>query len=483
MIRNVAGEEDAEGNYKRGPEWKANWDGTISTVCWNKSCCHCNIKKSGTHFPTGLLSRAISFFKNSGIVFSISDIRKKRQTTSVYSMSPDFEPRDYQVEIINKIKGVNGAPGINRGIIKVATGGGKSALAAGIIAALGVTPTIFYVPSIDLLVQTKKELERFILCNGGPIEVGMVGGGYKDIRDITVMTVQTAVRSLGGVWVKFDDEDFGDDDTDISDKKDEIKSLIEQAGLIICDEVQHWVAETCQIISDHSNNCQYRFGCSATPWRDSGDDILIDGCFGKCIADINASELIRRGYLVKPMIYFMDIDNVQHPQKVSYAAIYKMGIVENDFRNNRIIEMVDIFKKDGRNILILVKQIAHGNLLESLIPDSIFLYGGTAKKKRLEHLQKMKRGEHQITISSVIFDEGIDVRPLDTLILAGSGKSSTRALQRIGRILRPYPGKNDAIAVDFMDHCKYLKKHSQARLKIYETEKEFAIIKKGKKNG
>jgi superfamily II DNA or RNA helicase len=93
----------------------------------------------------------------------------------------------------------------------------------------------------------------------------------------------------------------------------------------------------------------------------------------------------------------------------------------------------------------------------------------------------MKRGEHQITISSVIFDEGIDVKPLDTLILAGSGKSSTRALQRIGRILRPYPGKNDAIAVDFIDHCKYLKKHSQARLKIYETEREFVI--KRRSNG
>jgi len=62
----------------------------------------------------------------------------------------------------------------------------------------------------------------------------------------------------------------------------------------------------------------------------------------------------------------------------------------------------------------------------------------------------MREGAPSITIASVIFDEGIDCRPLDTLILAGGGKSATRSLQRIGRILRPYEGKTKAIAVDFI---------------------------------
>jgi len=87
----------------------------------------------------------------------------------------------------------------------------------------------------------------------------------------------------------------------------------------------------------------------------------------------------------------------------------------------------------------------------------------------------MRQGLPQITIASVIFDEGIDCKPLDTLILAGGGKSPTRALQRIGRILRPYPNKREAIAVDFMDNCKYMQSHSSKRASIYETEEEFNI--------
>jgi superfamily II DNA or RNA helicase len=87
----------------------------------------------------------------------------------------------------------------------------------------------------------------------------------------------------------------------------------------------------------------------------------------------------------------------------------------------------------------------------------------------------MRQRKASVTISTSIFDEGIDCRPLDTLILAGAGKSQTRALQRVGRVLRPYSGKNDAIVIDIEDHCKHLFSHSKKRRKIYSTEPEFDI--------
>ncbi len=454
--------------------WKKNWDGHISTVCWNYSHCRCHIKKQGMHFPTGLLTTAVQFFKDNNIEFKRVDIRKTTPKTNRYELSDSVEFRDYQQNIINKIVGYDKKRGIDRGIIKMSTGSGKTFVGCGIIAKIGVSPAIFYVPSIDLLQQAKDEIERFVTENGKKVEVGMVGGGKQDIKDITVMTIQTAVRSLGGVWIKYDDEDLEEDNSGIQNKED-IKNLIKNSRLMICDEVQHWSSETCQIISDASEMCQYRFGMSATPWRDKGDDILIDGCFGRCITDINASFLIERGYLVKPTIYFSKISNMRGLGRKNYASIYKQAIVENEFRNSQIAELATSFKDIGRKVLILVRQIAHGKLLENIIPDSIFLYGDTSKKKRKIHLDKMREGKPQITISSQIFDEGIDCRPLDTLILAGSGRSPTRALQRIGRILRPYPGKKDAIAVDFMDTCKYMQSHSRKRLSIYRTEKEFDI--------
>lgn len=477
MKRKVIEKSEAEDSTDSAvvEEWRKDWDGLISTVCWNEQHCRCNIKKRGMHFPTGLASRAISFFKQNGIPYSVNDVRSKTSPTTRYSMGPDFEYRDYQQEIIHKISGMNGRS-VNRGIIKVATGGGKTGIACGAIATLGVTPTVFYVSSVDLLEQARSEIERFIFENNLPVEVGCVGGGLKEIKDITVMTIQTAVKALGGVWVKFDDEDTTHDDMNIDDKRGEIKNLIRNCRLMICDEVQHWAAETCQIIADNSINCQYRYGLSATPWRDKGDDIIIDGCFGNPIADISASKLIRKGHLIKPTIYFTKISNMRFSGLRSYPNIYKAAITENEYRNNKICQFVKLFAEQERNILILVRYIPHGKLLESLIPNSVFLYGKTTKKKRLSYLEKMRTGQHPVTIASVIFDEGVDVRPLDTLILAGGGKSPTRALQRIGRILRLWEGKKDAIAVDFYDDCRYLRDHSQKRLEIYKTEEEFQII-------
>ena len=470
MIKNNSEQADTK------EKWKKEWDGYISAVCWNKKYCHCHIKKEGLHFHTGLLARAVSFFRENNIPFYRIDNRQKTKKTDRYSMSDKFEFRDYQQDIIKKIVGDKKNKGVDRGIIKVATGGGKSSIACGIIAGMGVSPAIFYVPSIDLLKQAKDEIEKFILQNGDTVEVGVIGGGEKIIKDINVMTIQTAVRTLGGVWKKFDEEDNSEDDTDIDDIKQDIQNLIRNSKLMICDEVQHWAAETCQIISDASISCQYKFGMSATPYRDQGDDILIEGCFGRTIADINASFLIRKGYLIKPTIYFSKVRNMRGMARLSYSNIYKQAIVENGDRNNEIVELANGFKNSGRQVLILVKQIAHGKLLESLIPDSIFMHGGTGKKKRAKHLEIMRKGEPQITIASVIFDEGIDVRPLNTLLLAGGGRSPTRALQRIGRILRPCKGKINAIAVDFMDTCKYMQSHSKRRANIYKTEEEFEII-------
>lgn len=247
------------------------------------------------------------------------------------------------------------------------------------------------------------------------------------------------------------------------------------ANGILVHNCQFWAAETCQIISDSSSKCQYRYSFSATPYRDKGDDILIEGCFGKTIADINASLLIRKGYLVRPTIYFCPISNMRGIKKTSYPNVYKYAIVENEFRNERIRVIAEGLREQGRNVLILCKQIMHGKMLEQIISDTIFLHGAHSGKKRKAHLDKIREGGPNITIASTIFDQGIDVRPLDALILAGSGKSVTRPLQRIGRTLRPYPGKKDAVVVDFTDRCKYLQGHSKCRRNIYETEEEFLI--------
>jgi superfamily II DNA or RNA helicase len=461
--------------------WKGknakNWNGYITTVCYDKARCRCSIKKDGVHFPTGLYSRATDFFRAYGVGCSTSDERSGFSSNQVIlGTNHDFQVRDYQQEVIDK------AVKQQRGIIKVATGGGKTAIGAGIIAKLGVGPFIFYVTSQDLLRQAKSELERFLNISGMPLEVGVIGGGKCDIRDINIMTIQTAVRAVGEKFKKYDDEDAEKEEPseEVKARYALIADLIHRAKGMICDEVQHWAAETCQVIADHSMNARFRYGLSATPWRDMGDDLLIDACFGKMIAEINASFLIRQGILVRPTIYFVHTRK-KLDEDITYQTAYKEGIVQNEERNLLIANIAQNMVQEGRHVLILGKHIEHGELLESMIPNSVFLNGSHSAKVRQLHIDQMRIKKAPITIATSIFDEGVDVKPLDGLILAGSGKSQTRALQRVGRVIRtfsdPISGfvKKDAYIVDFQDNMKYMQGHSKARRRIYETEPEFII--------
>lgn len=444
-----------------------HWDGWVTTVCFGNGKCRCPNKKAKMHFPTGLLGLARDFFKEKNIDINLVDCREQIKDKRPLDLSSNYSLRDYQLNILDV------AIKKQRGIIKAATGAGKTVIAGSIIAKAGAYPACFFVTTIDLLNQAKEELERLIVDSGAPVKIGVIGGGKCDIRDINIITVQTAVRALGQKFENFDEEEDSIDDSKVDDsKKSLIKNLIENSQMIICDEVQHWAANTCQVVSDYCKNARYRFGISATPWRDMSDDILIDSCFGKQLADINASTLIEHGVLVQPKIYFV---NIKSRMGGTFTDVYKRGIVENTYRNNIIKNLSDQFVKEGRQTLILIRHIAHGEILQEMIPDSIFLHGAVGSKVRQNAILKMRQGKYRCVIASSIFDEGVDVKPLSALILAGSGKSPTRALQRIGRVIRSYDGKKDAIIVDFFDDMKYMKKHSQARRKIYKTEPKFYI--------
>ena len=464
LFRNhLAYQTDAHLWSKRGNDW----DGRVSVVCRGGRYCRCKYKSPYIHFPTGLLYMAKEFFAMGARNTIVTDARDVPAQNMSWELSDDLKLRNYQQEVISA------AVAKGRGIIKAATGAGKTVICAGLMQALQRAPVLFLVTSCDLMTQAAAEFERFLRLNGEPVKVGRIGGGRQSFGDINVVTVQTAVRCLGEKYEKYDEED-GDNGADSLSESSKLKllELLNTAPVMFCDEVQHWAAKTCQLVSNACMEARFRFGVSATPWRDQNDDLLIDGCFGRALADIRASDLIEKGVLVKPTIYFICTSS-----RISgtYAHIYKECVVENDARNSVIAETATKLRGEGRRVLVLVKQIAHGEKLESIIPNSKFISGQDSGNERRQVFDSLRGGDDTICIATSIFDEGIDVRPLDALILAGSGKSATRALQRIGRVIRCFEGKKDAIVVDFDDDVKYLRAHSRARRNIYASEPLFEI--------
>lgn len=351
---------------------------------------------------------------------------------------------------------------------------GKTLTIASLVAHYNI-PTIIYVIGIELLFQMKETIEAAY-----GVKVGLVGGGQFDPdHNIVIMTIWSAAAAYDKKAIIDENDSTSDNVKDMKDDvKKKIRNKVETAQLFIFDECQYAASETLQFLHKASIAAKHRFLFSGTPWRDTGDDILIEAVGGKKIYDLPATELINRGFLVTPEIHFFQVP-VMRNVGTAYQSVYTKYIVENDERNELICKAAKNLVKSGKRVLILVVRVPHGKAIMDALGDDYtvkFLDGAKSTKARMDTIKEMKDGKIDILIASKIFDQGVDIPELDALILAGSGKSSGRALQRIGRVIRLYKGKKKAIVVDFFDNCKYLRDHSEARIKIYQSEPGFEIV-------
>lgn len=421
----------------------------------------------GAGFNTGLLDRVVDIIQSSGPTVNIIDKRHKPNELKRPITTSNYDKREYQDRALRAVLSKN------CGIIKIATGGGKSIIIARLIAEKNVRPIIL-VPSLDLLYQTKDVIERVI-----GREIGIIGDGIVNIKNINIGTIWSAANALSKKLITFDENEFDSRKEKFNSKdKQKIVDAIKSTDMIIIDECHMTSCASLQVINSAAKNCYYHYGFSGTPSRFSGEDLLIEGVVGRKVIDIPASELIAGGFLVQPTISFVDVPESEEELGNSYQSIYKKYIVQNKIRNDKIVQIANKLKDSGRKTLILVKNIKHGeDLLEKFDSKTViyFVRGELGSDERNKIRADFIGGKIDIIIASAVYDQGIDIPSLDALILAGSGKSAGRALQRCGRVIRPYTDKKDAIIIDFLDNAKYLYKHSLARKKIYEIEPGFIV--------
>lgn len=429
------------------------------------------LSKAGK-FNYGLLNKVKHFLEERGDQYIVEDLRLAKSIAPELDIQSNLKnhsliPRDHQIRICQA------AYTTDRGIIRAATGSGKTLCTALITAKIN-KPTIIYVIGLDLLDQFYKLFSKLF---NEPI--GYIGDGVCNIERINIASIWTIGRSL-----KLDKKSIIDDDNDNNEKElDEnnqvkILNLLKNTKLHIFDE-SHVVA-TSTIAEIYKNiDPEYIYGFSGTPFRDDNSDLLINGILGEQIINVSASELIKLNLLAAPLIKFYTVPKI--PVGNVYTAVYKEYIVENEIRNNLIAKTAKELIDKKYTPLVLFKQIKHGEiLLEKLQELNIkcaMLYGNDSLDKRSEIKNQLINREIDLILASTIFDIGLDLPELNALILCSGGKSSIRALQRIGRVIRSFPGKKYAAVVDFYDQVKFLKKHSLTRYKIYCAEDGFKVTK------
>ena len=394
-------------------------------------------------FPSGLLSVVCKQLKKENFSF---DIVSKENP-----VPPNNEPTSWLRQ--EQHEAVERALYRRRGILWIPTGGGKTEIAIGLTMRVP-TKWLFVVHKKDLLHQTA---ERYTRRTGK--KAGRIGDGIFDTEDFTVATFQTLARGLA--------------------KKDPlVQGFLKGIGGLIVDECHTLPATSFLKVIMSCENASYRIGLSGTPLaRGDKRGIFAIGALGPVIYRIHPDTLIKAGLLAKPTIYMMRLE--QNSTKPTWQGVYGDTVVRSALRNKSLVEISKLSEKPA---MLFVKEIKHGQALEKMIRKAgvrcEFIWGNKITPQRTAAIRRLERGDIQVLIVSVIFQEGVDIPSLRSVIIASAGKSSIAAIQRVGRGMRMYENKKEFQVWDFFDYGhKTLEKWSKARKKAYLAE-GYEIIEK-----
>lgn len=342
---------------------------------------------------------------------------------------------DYQVEAV-KVALEKG-----NGLIKSPTGSGKTEMFIS-LCNLVKKKTLILFARVDLAHQTLKRMKK------AGLDAGIVqGNNIDENHNIIMCTVQSRHKL----------EQF------------------HEYEMLIVDETHRASAEGYQDILRHSK-ARYRFGFSATPLtpKDKLKNARIKSMLGDIIYEVQPKKLMDEKKIARPTVHIIPIEKPFNISNSQWMAAEKWGIVNNVHRNEVIRRLAETL--DGQ-IMILVKKIDQGKLLEEKIKNSHFLYGASKQSDREEIVKMFDSGDPFVLIASTIFDEGISIDNINHVIIAGGGASYIKTLQRLGRgtrIVRDDKGKIIKSTVDIYDFLDkenpILLKHSNNRVKIYERE-------------
>jgi len=356
-------------------------------------------------------------------------------------LSSDVKLRDYQLKALDAWRRAG-----RRGVVVLPTGAGKTVLALKAIEELQ-TATLVVVPTLVLIDQWRSRLEEVF-----GVEAGVVGGGRRLLRGLTVATYDSASLRADRMGNRF--------------------------RLLVLDEVHHLPAPRYRSIG-LKYLAPYRLGLTATLERKDGAHLALLDLVGDKVYEMNVDDLagvhlsdytiqtvsipltaeeqaeydaqyaIYRGFIRSRGIRMRSARDFQRfvmrsgrDPEARRALLARNRAMEIALNSSAKIEYLKrLLLENPKEKTIIFTQ--HNSLVyrisrEMLIPA---ITHQTPREKRAEILQGFRSGRYMRIVTSRVLDEGVDVPDASlAVILSGTG-SSREFIQRLGRVLRKRKGK------------------------------------------
>lgn len=220
-------------------------------------------------------------------------------------------------------------------------------------------------------------------------------------------------------------------------------------------------------------------GLSATPYRlgngyiyrmneygkANGNDTANDPYFKAKVFTVYARDLIKEGYLSRPVIGAIHAEHYQTlDMQVNRMGNFAQSDIDKAFHGQgrltaTIIEDVVNQARDRQGVMIFAATIQHAQeVMESLPPSlSAIVTGGTDKKEREQILHKFKSRRIKYLVNVSVLTTGFDAPHVDLVAILRATESVSLLQQIIGRGLRIEDNKSDCLILDYAEnierHC------------------------------
>ncbi len=345
---------------------------------------------------------------------------------------------DYQRVAVEAVLDPNAAAG--RGIIWVPPAGGKGEIAV----ALGIACleyafrergyTLFLVHRANLVKDVADRWEQRTGLHAGRV--------YSKVWD-----VETGHRFVAATFSALH-AGFRRGDLRAED-------LVDRARALEVDECHVAPASTHKNVIAKVDKAVIRIGLSGTP-LDRGDrrSAWAIGMLGPIAYRIRPELLIERQAIAARRATFVRYSHGGFPAELPWPVRYEQCVVKSKRRNDLIKRIVRVAQKPT---LVFVVRDEHGGLLlDALAADgcrAARVYGDTPVAEREALAEELRAGRLDAIVCSVVWQEGVDIRNLASVVIAGAGRSVIASVQRSGRGARVTDSKSNYELWDVKDEA------------------------------
>jgi len=229
--------------------------------------------------------------------------------------------------------------------------------------------------------------------------------------------------------------------------------------VVVIDEFHHAMAPSYRRLIDHLSP-QQLLGLTATPERGDGVDVAQQFFDGRTASELRLWDALDADLLV-PFHYFGVSDDVDLSQLEWKRGSYDIAQLDrlytgNDARAAKVIREVrdKVTNTDDMRALGFCVSVQHAHYMAEVFNrvgiSSLAIDGGTDDADRAAALTKLRDRRTNCLFTVDLFNEGLDLPQVDTVLLLRPTQSSTVFLQQLGRGLRRAEGKSVLTVLDFI---------------------------------